>query len=139
MAATEHPGKTPPGGFTLIEIMLVLAVLGILLSLAMPSYRDFLTRTHRTDALGQLMLIATCQERVRAATGRYDTAQCLPGTGAHYRYVYLATENQPDLYFQAAAVPLGAQTVDFCGRLSLDALGARAAGSGDTSRCWSGR
>ncbi len=128
-------------GFTLIETMIVVLVMSILVTLAAPSYVRFLDRAHRTQAIGQLMGIATCQERIRASTGGYDTSRCLPGDSAHYRFTYRETDQTIPLFFQLAAQPLGSQTSDPCGELVLDSLGRRSVGmaSADTTRCWSGR
>ena len=135
----RSPGR-PFGGFTLIEAVLVIALLGILATLSFPSYRTFLLRTHRSDAVSQLMEIAACQEQVRATAGAYDQTQCLPPADARYRYEYRAAGGMGD-HFQVAAQPQGAQAADLCGALLLDSDGARSveAPAADAGRCWSGR
>ena len=49
-------------GMTLIEIVLVVGLLGLLLSLAMPSYQSYLLRGHRVEAIRLLLTAAACQE-----------------------------------------------------------------------------
>lgn len=126
-------------GFTLVEVMIVAAIVAILFALALPSYRGFLLRTHRTDALAELLQAAACQERQRAAKGQYDKSQCLPATSSRYRFAYGAS-SLPDLY-RIEAQPQNGQARDACGRLALDALGRRFAyGAGASAAdCWSGR
>jgi type IV pilus assembly protein PilE len=137
MPCPNRHEKPAPRGFTLVEAMLVVALLAILVSLAMPSYRRYLMRAHRTAAIGQLMSIAACQERIRAATGAYDSGRCLPGDSEHYQFAYPETGQPPEIYIQVAARPRAGQSDDVCGELLLDSLGARAASG--ASRCWSGR
>jgi type IV pilus assembly protein PilE len=138
---TRHWNPPRPfAGFTLIEAVLVVALLGILATLSFPSYQAFLLRAHRSDAVGRLMEIAACQEQVRATVGAYDETQCLPPADARYRFEYRSAGGAGD-YFQVAAQPQGAQAADRCGALLLDSAGARSveASAPDAGRCWSGR
>lgn len=50
-------------GFTLIELMIVVAIIGIIAAIAYPSYQDYVTRTNRTDAMTTLSRLAAKQER----------------------------------------------------------------------------
>ncbi len=52
-----------PGGFTLIEVMVVVVIVGILASIAYPSYQDIVRQTRRSDALSALMDMMAKQER----------------------------------------------------------------------------
>ena len=128
-------------GVTLIELVIVMGVLGILVSTAVPSYRSYMLRTHRTEAIGMLLQASMCQERVYAARGTYDTSQCFPGS--EYQRYQLAYE-PPDTLgrtYVVVATPVGPQVSDPCGSLSLDQSGARniSASSGSVTKCWSGR
>ena len=128
-------------GVTLIELVIVMAVMGILLATAVPSYQRYMLRVHRTEAVRLLLQASMCQERVYASFGNYDTNKCRPGSEyKQYRVSYTPTDTQSGIYL-AMATPAGAQIADPCGSLSLDQNGARKI-SGmriSATKCWSGR
>jgi len=128
-------------GFSLIEVMIVTALLAILVALATPGYRHFSQRAYRSAAIAQLLQVASCQERLRAINGAYDTRTCLPNDDQHYRYRYEVPGEAATLLFKVAAEPYASQATDECGAISLDQYGDRAVGSesAETTRCWSGR
>jgi type IV pilus assembly protein PilE len=123
-------------GFTLIELVIVTALVALLMTLAMPSYQSFVMRAHRVEAIAGLLQVAQCQERHRARTGAYDDHSCLPGSHARYSFAYLPGMGSQG--WTVLAQPLAAQQSDACGTLSLAHTGAHSA-SGDEFRCWSGR
>ena len=128
-------------GVTLIELVIVLAVMGILLGTAIPTYNSYMLRVHRTEAVRMLLQASMCQERIHASTGKYDTNQCHPAS-EHKRYHIKYSE--PDTRkrsFVAMATPVGAQIFDPCGRLSLDNSGVRSISATEVSviKWWSGR
>ena len=60
-------------GFTLIELMIVVAVVGILTAVAYPSYAEYVRRGHRADAKAGLLQAQQWMERAATATGEYPT------------------------------------------------------------------
>lgn len=68
-------------GFTLIELMIVVAIVGILAAIAYPSYLEYVERSRRTDAQGALLGLANAMERHHTANNTYLGAGA-PDTGA---------------------------------------------------------
>lgn len=131
--------KVPPG-FSLVEILIVMTVMALLLTLAAPSYLGVQLRINRTEAASSLMNAATCQERIRAIEGFYDTRRCLPVDTHHYRYRFDPEDSLSARNFTAFADPKGKQTKDDCGSLGLNEAGAKSAGGSEKILdCWSGR
>lgn len=70
-------------GFTLIELMIALAVMAILVALAWPTYQASAQKGRRADAMAALAQLMQAQERWRSEHASYqDTLSSLPGTGA---------------------------------------------------------
>jgi len=151
-ALLPHPGRcagTAPcrdigvmhEGFTLLELVVVIAIVAILLTIALPSYRAYMLRVHRTEAVRTLLEVAGCQERVFASQGRYDTTRCLPDDLDHYAIRMEPSDEAATLIYTAWADPAGAQQRDPCGSLGLDQAGLRQATgeSVDAGKCWYAR
>jgi type IV pilus assembly protein PilE len=129
-------------GMTLIEIVMVVALLGILLSIAMPSYQRYVERGHRVEAIQLLLAAAACQERHRAATGYFDTTRCAGSSGGEYYRLLIEPEARTSsTEFTLIAEPLERQKRDICGSLKLDQSGTRGISGeqGRLQKCWSGR
>ena len=154
-------GASHRGGFTLIEIMIALAILAILVTIAYPSYLDQVRKTRRSDGQNLLLDAAAREERFFTQYNAYTTVAVAPSgcTGQACGLNY-ATANSPEGYYTItdpiAAGPSGsiassyaltavagsAQTGDkdqgvSCASLTLNSLGAKGPrdGSGNV-RCW---
>ena len=128
-------------GVTLIELIIVVAVMGILLATAVPGYRNYMLRVHRSEAIRLLLQASMCQERIRASRGSYDTNLCHPvSEQQRYQLAYNSPDTQGRTYV-AMAIPKGAQLADPCGSLLLDQSGARNISAMNISvmKCWNGR
>jgi type IV pilus assembly protein PilE len=139
MIVKQRPASQ--NGMTLIELMIVVAVIGILLATAIPSYRSYSLRVHRTEAIRMLLQASMCQERLNASRGKYDTSLCKPASeNKRYQVAYNSPDSQ-GLTYIAMAVPIGAQLADPCGSLILDESGARKISATNITavKCWNGR
>lgn len=143
-------------GFTLIELMIVVAIIAILAMIAYPSYRQYVLRSHRVEAKSLLLDAAVRQERLYTTTSpnSYATAMSALGyasdspltSNGHYKITIKASPGgcsdggtKPCTSFILKASPQGGQAQDDCSTLTLNARGQRGVegASGMTAKeCW---
>ena len=85
-----------PKGFTLIELMITLAVIGILSAIAVPAYQKYLQRSRRSDAQSQLGAIAQAQERFRSNNTSYAATFTALGITANSQHYDITLAKLPD-------------------------------------------
>jgi type IV pilus assembly protein PilE len=135
-------GRHPGSGFTLLELLVVMTLMGLLAALAVPTYQQYLQRNHRADAIQTLLATASCQQSIYAMEFRYDTRRCLPADpGGHYRFRIEPVDAASTSIFTVIASPLGVQVRDSCQELLLDQSGWRGISGPDQlqRKCWEGR
>lgn len=129
-------------GFGLLELVIAMAVVAVLLGLAISSYRQYVSRAQRAEAVRTLLAAAGCQERIRAQSGYYDTSRCTSGLDdQHYSYLIEPVGEPASLTYRLVAIPRGGAPGDRCGSLTLNHAGTRAvSGAGaSVADCWGGR
>jgi type IV pilus assembly protein PilE len=126
-------------GFTLIELLIVMVCIGVLTTLAWPSYQQHLLRSQRANARTALLQTAHWLERAASANGSYPATADIPSSVlsvSGQRYVLQATTSAQS--FNLVAQPLGVQTQDACGSFTLTHLGERGVQNAkqSASACW---
>lgn len=126
-------------GFTLIELMITVAILAIIMGIAVPAYNGQLERSRRADAMTGLLQAAQQLERCFTRTNTY-TGCAIPATSPDGHYG-ISTTARTATTFTLAANPTaegasGAQKDDNCGTYTLDHRGIKGSGGDANDRCW---
>lgn len=132
------------GGFSLIELMIVVVIIAILSAIAIPSYRRYVVRSHRTDAQRALLDLAARQERYFYSNNTYskDLAGLGSNSSAAGEYYSLGIDpaGTSSSAYLMTATAVGKQKTDdaSCQSMSVDQAG-RQTSTGSTSNdpaCW---
>jgi type IV pilus assembly protein PilE len=157
--ATEAAPKE--AGFTLIELVVAMLIAAVLVAIAIPSYRNYAVRSHRTDAKAALLDLASLEERYYTTANAYTNSAANLGYGANAWPITVGsgyyvintpqitlglaptatTTGSPPTY-SLTAVPIGSQLTQdtACASFTVTSAGARTAtssgGSDTTAVCW---
>ncbi|SEG76846.1 type IV pilus assembly protein PilE [Marinobacterium lutimaris] len=135
-------------GFTLIELMITVAVVGILAAIAYPSYQEYVKESRRSNARVDLLQLAQFMERYYTSNGRYTASGGVAPTLPYSQSPKDGSTKYYDLSLPAAAltnstytlqaVPKGAMNGDRCGTLTLTHTGVKGVqgGSSGADDCW---
>ncbi len=129
-------------GFTLIEVMIVVAIIGILSSIAYPSYTEYVRKGHRANAIAGLLQVAQWMERAATATGTYPLDanfstelkdKLKKVEGDRYEITVASADGAT---FILTATAKGAQVDDKCGNFTLTNTGAKGVSKSTVADCW---
>ena len=154
--------KQAQSGFTLIELMIAVVVVGILSAVAIPNYRIYVQKAERGAAKAVMLNIAQTQERYFTNNGTYIAIAALPTAAPAGFQNYSGSSTSSVKYnitvaagllsgagtaaitdnYTIAATPVSTDTL--CGVLKLDSSGAKAIGqppggtapTGTVATCW---
>lgn len=127
-------------GFTLIELMITIAILAILLGIAYPAYTNYVEKSRRADAISGLLQAAQQMERCFTRNNSYAGCSLPTYNGGSDTspdgFYNLSFVTQSANSFKIKADPGQAQGSDACGAFDLDQLGRKSAEGSDSDRCW---
>jgi type IV pilus assembly protein PilE len=134
-------------GFSLVELLVVLVIMGVLSAVALPAYTRYVQRGHRTEAMAALLESQHFMERYYSANGQYlspanavpllpQRLQGIPSQGT-VRYQLSVREATLNSYV-LQAVPEGSMSGDVCGSLTINQTGLRGMlnSTRSVAECW---
>ena len=141
-------GLKAQSGFTLVEIMIVVVVVGILLAVALPSFMDSIRKGRRSEAFAAMAALQQAQERFRSTNTTYSAAlpggiSALSSPAGHYA-ISVVSATATGYEILADGTGSGQANDANCARLGIRVVGGSiqyASGASlayaDTNPCWS--
>lgn len=128
--------KTTEAGFSLLELMIVVAIIGILASIAYPSYQEQVAEGRRVDAQANLLSLAQHMERHYTENGSYAGA-VLPYTESPKdgsdKFYDITLPASTGVSYTLRATPKNGMVGDRCGNMDVTNIGQKTAAQAD---CW---
>ena len=128
---------------TLVELLIVVAIVAILASAALPSWNSQVQKARRADARNTLIFVQVEQEKYRADNGSYASSMSALGlstyNSASRDYYNISIVSNSETAFVASATPNtnGGQNNDLCGTFAVDQSGPNQSGVyASISDCW---
>ena len=121
-------------GFTVIELMIVIAIVSVLVVLALPSYHNSVRKSRRAEAQSTLTQFAGFAERVFTQSNSYASVS-LPAGDNFYTYSWGAPDPPTATAYTIKATPTTVQNKDRCGTMTLTQTGQKT-NTGTETDCW---
>ncbi|MEM9171235.1 MAG: type IV pilin protein [Pseudomonadota bacterium] len=140
VGAALNPSRM--AGLTLVELLLVVVIVAILASIAVPGFQDQMMKTRRTDGKSMLLRTQQALERCYTRFSAYNDANCnvvLPANSNEGFYIVSAVGGINATNYTLQAVPQGAQAADgVCGVLRITSTGLQGSlgTNADANNCW---
>ena len=123
-------------GFTLIEVMIVVAIIGILASIAYPSYIDYITKSGRSEGVAAVMRVANLQEQYYLDNRAYATDMAKLGLAnpfvTEHGYYSVASAGTSSFTITATAQASQAARDSTCTTITMTSAGVK----GPSTECW---
>lgn len=125
-------------GFTLVELMIVIAIIGILAAVGYPAYTSSVKKAQRADAIDALLTLAGGMEEYYMNNDTYVGANVatLIGSTTSSEGYYTLSLSPAATAFAYTMVATPVVTDPGCGNLSLDSLGVKGVTAGTVNACW---
>jgi type IV pilus assembly protein PilE len=130
-------------GFTLIELLITVAIVGILAAIALPSYREQVQKSQRTDGKAALLTAAVQMQRFFTERNTFATATlgappAVYPTASEKGYYTIALPTLTATTYVLTAAPTGVQAGDPCGTFTISEAGLKGTtgGTKPTAECW---
>lgn len=130
--------RADASGFTLIELVIVVAIVAILTAIAVPAYNDQVRKSRRADGKAVALQMVQALERwhtVKNTYAGYTGTMESPSGDANPHYEIEASDLTVTTY-TVTATPQGGQADDKCGTITVDQAGAKTPTGGDLDDCW---
>ena len=131
------------GGMTLVELLIVVAIVSILASVVLPSWNSQIQKARRADARNTLIYVQVEQEKYRADTGSYAPSMSALGisnynsTSRDYYNISIVSSSKNAFVASATPNTNGGQDADLCGTFAVNQSGPDESGAyASVSDCW---
>lgn len=138
VSAYKQNGIRRANGFTLMELIVAMVIIGIIAAIAIPNYSEYVLRGYRSSAQAFIADVASRQAQFFLDRRTYATTvaalnMTAPADITNRYNIAIATAAGPPATFTVTATPAGTQATDRCGAMTIDQAGNKGAAA---TRCW---